>query len=116
MGTLFPPFQLRPGGYQQLGTPAVARDPAKEKQATWTPDCLGSETMAKRLLCQSGPAPTASRPAIETANPEHGLLTGEPDAGEPHVRFGGRGGANQCAIPTPILRHVVRERVFSLCI
>ena len=29
--------------------------------------------------------------------------TGEPDAGEPHVRFGGRGGASQCAIPTPIV-------------
>ena len=28
--------------------------------------------------------------------------TGEPDAGDPHVRFGGRGGAIQCAIPTPI--------------
>ena len=27
---------------------------------------------------------------------------GEPDAGDPHVRFGGRGGANQCAVPTPI--------------
>jgi len=30
-------------------------------------------------------------------------LTGEPDAGEPPVRFGGRGGAHP-AIPTPILR------------
>jgi len=30
-------------------------------------------------------------------------LTGEPDAGEPPVRFGGRGGANP-AIPTPIMR------------
>ena len=29
------------------------------------------------------------------------MLTGEPDAGNLHVRFGGRGGANQCAIPTP---------------
>src|SRR3989304_4622382 len=29
--------------------------------------------------------------------------TGEPDAGDPHVRFGGRGGTNQCAIPTPIV-------------
>ncbi|MEW6377298.1 MAG: hypothetical protein AB1502_16095, partial [Thermodesulfobacteriota bacterium] len=28
--------------------------------------------------------------------------TGEPDAGDPHVRFGGRGDANQCIIPTPI--------------
>ena len=30
------------------------------------------------------------------------MLTGEPDAGDPHVRFGGRGGANQCVVPTPI--------------
>ena len=29
------------------------------------------------------------------------MLTGEPDAGNLHVRFGGRGGANQYAIPTP---------------
>ena len=28
--------------------------------------------------------------------------TGEPDAGDPHVRFGGRGGVNQCVVPTPI--------------
>jgi len=28
--------------------------------------------------------------------------TGEPCAGEPHARFGGRGDANQCVIPTPI--------------
>ena len=28
--------------------------------------------------------------------------TGEPDAGEAHVRFGGRGDANQCVVPTPI--------------
>ena len=31
------------------------------------------------------------------------MLTGEPDAGNLQVRFGGRGGANQCAIPTPYL-------------
>ena len=29
--------------------------------------------------------------------------TGEPDAGDPLVRFGGRGGAIQCAVPTPIV-------------
>ena len=28
--------------------------------------------------------------------------TGEPYAGELHVRFGGRGGRNQSAVPTPI--------------
>ena len=30
------------------------------------------------------------------------MLTGEPYAGDPHVRFGGRGGAIQCVVPTPI--------------
>ena len=30
------------------------------------------------------------------------MLTGEPYAGDPHVWFGGRGGASQCAVPTPI--------------
>src|SRR5260370_25524986 len=29
-------------------------------------------------------------------------LTGEPDAGDLLVRFGGRGAANQCGFPTPI--------------
>ncbi len=29
--------------------------------------------------------------------------TGEPDAGDPPVRFGGRGGATQCAVPTSIV-------------
>ncbi|MGA2959928.1 MAG: hypothetical protein ABSF48_29955, partial [Thermodesulfobacteriota bacterium] len=28
--------------------------------------------------------------------------TGEPDAGDPPVRFGGRGDRNQSALPTPI--------------
>jgi len=35
-------------------------------------------------------------------------LTGEPDAGEPLVRFGGRGGANP-AIPTPIIRSALLQ-------
>ena len=29
-------------------------------------------------------------------------LTGEPNAGKPFVRFGGRGAANQCGFPTAI--------------
>ena len=37
------------------------------------------------------------------------MLTGEPDAGDPHVRFGGRGGAIQCVVPTPILDAVVGD-------
>ncbi len=30
------------------------------------------------------------------------LSTGEPDAGDPPVRFGGRGAAIQCGFPTPM--------------
>ena len=36
--------------------------------------------------------------------------TGEPDAGEPPVRFGGRGGRNQSAFPTPIKSQWVEFR------
>ena len=38
-------------------------------------------------------------------------LTGEPDAGNPPVRFGGRGGANH-AIPTPIALQDLVDRHF----
>jgi hypothetical protein len=34
--------------------------------------------------------------------------TGEPDAGDPHVRFGGRGYRNQSTLPTPMC---ARKRV-----
>jgi hypothetical protein len=38
-----------------------------------------------------------------SVNPLCGELpTGEPYAGEPPVRFGGRGGRTQSAVPTPI--------------
>ena len=52
---------------------------------------------------------SANRPSLPTLVPQKApacghLLIGEPDAGNLHVRFGGRGGANQCAIPTSISR------------
>src|SRR5262249_18752916 len=42
-------------------------------------------------------------------------LTGEPDAGDPPVRFGGRGAASQCDLPTlsnlqPRTKPASRER------
>jgi hypothetical protein len=37
-------------------------------------------------------------------------LTGEPDAGNPPVRFGGRGGV-QTSIPTPIFRYRHSSRI-----
>ena len=40
----------------------------------------------------------------ERSSPSRGISSiGEPDAGNPPVRFGGRGGATQCSVPTPIL-------------
>jgi len=40
--------------------------------------------------------------------------TGEPCAGEPHARFGGRGDANQCVIPTPIFHIDPMGLIYSL--
>src|SRR5438034_3729634 len=43
------------------------------------------------------------RPRRATVNPCRGELpTGEPDAGEPPVRFGGGRSRNQSVLPTPI--------------
>ena len=39
-------------------------------------------------------------------------MTGEPYAGEPHVRFGGRGGPEE-AIPTPI--KILASLEYHLC-
>src|SRR5665213_439434 len=43
---------------------------------------------------------------------EDGPLTGKPDAGNPPVRFGGRGGRNQSAFPTPIETTIKYPREF----
>lgn len=44
---------------------------------------------------------------VEEMSPGRGkVLTGEPYAINPHVRFGGRGGANQCVVPTPINKYL----------
>src|SRR5436305_8427316 len=47
-------------------------------------------------------------PLLEVTPP-----TGEPDAGNPHVRFGGRGSRNQSALPTPIipLHHILAKKM-----
>ena len=55
---------------------------------------------AKRSVVQSSlwPCPTRS----DLSSPRGSSSIGEPDAGDPPVRFGGRGGASQCPVPTPI--------------
>ncbi len=43
------------------------------------------------------------KPTELCSSPRRGKpLTGEPDAGNPPVRFGGKGDANQCVVLTPI--------------
>ena len=56
------------------------------------------------LLRRAGAVQSASRPCLGLS-----ILTkvkpstGEPDAGKPPVRFGGRGDRNQSVVPTPII-------------
>ncbi len=87
---------------------------------------VGSETIRYRLPVRArkpeaeSPRPHAGRllactterqmpedalihPASRCMSSQRGKLpTGEPCAGDPHARFGGRGGASQCAVPTSI--------------
>src|ERR1035441_8960220 len=55
------------------------------------------------------------RPMFATFNPLRGKLsTGKPDAGNPPVWFGGRGGRNQSVVPTPINTTVIDSPVLTL--
>src|SRR5262249_46753287 len=51
----------------------------------------GSLRACRRLPSFGPPVPSRVRPP-----------TGEPDAGDPHVRFGGRGDRSQSVLPTPM--------------
>ncbi len=42
------------------------------------------------------------------------LSTGEPDAGDPPVRFGGRGDRNQSVFPTPIATRLIHQALLGL--
>lgn len=59
--------------------------------------------MAELVLCRPRAVLTADSPSSGLSIRASGEpLTGEPDAGNPPVRFGGRGGRDQPAFPTPI--------------
>ena len=108
----------------EAGTPQVGKVPVKvarrvrwawAEASIWTDRMLAtleygvqgevwSSTMAKRLLCQDGPVHAETSPLAGQPIREDGPLTGKPDAGDPPVRFGGRGGRVQPAFPTPIER------------
>src|ERR1700716_4002171 len=59
-----------------------------------------SPAMAQRLLRNTRTVHLLHSPRTTKTPPMRKPATGEPYAGEPHVRFGGRGG--QKAFPTPI--------------
>ena len=94
-------------------TPAGVRSTAKQAGETgplkwdWVERSVWTERMLDALergvtFTYVGYS-TLRVPIVEVSSPrEVRPSTGEPDAGDPHVRFGGRGGAIQCAIPTPI--------------
>src|SRR6267154_194117 len=68
-----------------------------------------SPAMAQRLLRNTRTVHLLHSPRTTKTPPMRKPATGEPYAGEPHVRFGGRGG--QKAFPTPIKQRVVRALV-----
>src|ERR1022692_2603871 len=76
-----------------MDTDAVAKYPAQAAGWPWTWPRVRSSTLEQRLL-------SGARAVLSKRGPCRNLsilaevrpLTGEPDAGDPHVRFGGRGG------------------------
>ena len=90
-------------GSGRLGSYAVAQYSAQACGPAWSRSWTGSSTLAELVLCQAWVFLPGSCPCRGESTPS-GVrpLTGEPDAGNPPVRFGGRGDRNQSVFPTPI--------------
>src|SRR6266849_5456672 len=83
------PFGAKPAGWSRR---------CCERHQPWTRPArmLMELAMREPLSLHETPCPGPS--VLMQVTPP----TGEPDAGDPHVRFGGRGQRNQSALPTPI--------------
>jgi hypothetical protein len=86
-----------------VGAHAPAQHPAQAVPEERTGTRGRPHPLAKRLLHGAWAvllrcSLCVSHQSVRTVTPS----TGEPYAGDPPVRFGGRGGATQCAVPTPI--------------
>src|SRR4051794_1869725 len=66
--------------------------------------------MAKCLLRRTGVNLLSLNPSKSGQCSSRAPLTGEPDAGNPPVRFGGRGRAKP-PVPTPIYRRSLRDKM-----
>src|ERR1039458_2089276 len=85
--------------------------------AGWTGqrDRSGPSTLAQSMVCPPWAAVLGSRTRVDaynrtTTNP----LTGEPDAGDPPVRFGGRGKVNPLSLPLSALPAVCSQLAINL--
>src|SRR5688572_26827321 len=67
----------------------------------------GATTLAERMVCPLWAAVLGNGTQVDADNRMFtNPLTGEPDAGNPHVRFGGRGKVNPLSLPYPAWRPV----------
>src|SRR5206468_9143485 len=88
---------------RRLDPSAAAQYPAQTPRSIGDLARLRQHQVAQCLLCRARASQLARRlcprsPVLLRVKPS----TGEPDAGDPHVRFGGRGDRNQSVLPTPI--------------
>src|SRR5215472_10020537 len=110
-------FQTQPlddlSTHRCVGTRPLTQYPAEAKPETrMGQDESGPSTLAKCLLCEAGAVFTCDGLRRRTSIlDEVKPLTGEPDAGKPPVRFGGRGDRIQSVLPTPITHKVATEGV-----
>ena len=84
--------------------PARARTARPEGLGVANPNLGVSEStssMWRAWRCVGSDVPTSDSEVRKDRIGQ--AMTGEPDAGDPPVRFGGRGGANQCVVPTSII-------------
>ena len=86
-------------------TPKQGRE-AESQKWSWVEAEVWTERMLTTLetgvkggknayFIRAGAISHGRSPRADLSVPPWTPLTGEPDAGEPHVRFGGRGGSNQ---------------------
>ena len=87
---------------RRLGTDAAAKHPASPSQETRRRSGLVQHSLAKRLLREARAVHDDHSQGISASVSAKSPLTGEPDAGKPPVRFGGRGCPGNGALPTPI--------------
>lgn len=95
---------------RRLGSHAIAEHPPQTTGRQRERAGYGPSTLAECLLCRAGAVQLDNGPCLgQSILSEVKLSTGEPDAGNPLVRFGGRGGRTQSAFPTPINTVIARE-------